>query len=103
VPRPRQSAIATVEPELADRLLYRLGSAVIERARLRERIRLSLDQVGDHWGLSITRPSALRGGGSALFAEADAPAGSNMDVAATLQLRLVRGLARVAGGGLGLA
>ena len=102
LPRIRHSAIAAVEPELADRLLYRLGSAVIDRAQERERLRLSLDQVGDHWRLSITRPSALRGGGAALLTDPESPEADKAGTAATLQLRLVRGLARVAGGDLGM-
>jgi hypothetical protein len=100
--RVRHSAIASVEPELADRLLYRLGSALIERAQAGERIRISLDQVKDHWRLSLTRPSALRGSGAALLGDSDSQAIDKGDAAAALQLRLVRGLARVAGGDLAM-
>jgi len=96
----RQSAIAAVEPELADRLVYRLGAAVIGRAQSGERVRLSLEQVGDHWRFAITRPPALRGSASALLAEPDSPGADKADATVALQLRLVRGLARVAGGDL---
>ncbi len=96
----RQSAIAAVEPELADRLVYRLGAAVIGRAQSGERIRLSLEHVGDHWRFAITRPPALRGSASALLAEPDSPGADKADATVALQLRLVRGLARVAGGDL---
>jgi K+-sensing histidine kinase KdpD len=100
--RLRQSAIASVEPELADRLLYRLASAVIDRAQAGERVRLSVDQSGDRWRVSITRPAALRGAGSTLLSDAASPSADKGDAAATLQLRLVRGLARVAGGDLAM-
>ena len=96
LPRMRQSAIAAVEPELTDRLLFRLASAVIDRAEAGERVRLSVDMSGERWRVSITRPQALRGSGSALLSES----GDDRDQGAALQLRLVRGLARVAGGDL---
>ena len=98
--RLRQGAIAAVEPELADRLLYRLASAVIDRAKSAERVRLSVDQSGERWRISITRPAALRGSAGALLSDAASPDGDKGEQAATLQLRLVRGLARVAGGDL---
>jgi len=101
-PRVRHSAVAALEPELADRLLYRLGAAVIERAAPRERLRLALDQVGDHWRVSITRPVALRGAVGAILADPSATGADKADIAAALRLRLVRGLARVAGGDLGM-
>ena len=105
LPRAPHGAIAAVEPELADRLLYRLCAAVIGRADARERLRLSIEQAGDQWRVSIGRPKALRGPAAAglfdpasdAFGKADAGA-----AAAALQLRLVRGLARVAGGDLGM-
>jgi signal transduction histidine kinase len=100
--RLRQSAIASVEPELADRLLYRLASAVIDRTQAGERVRLSVDQSADRWRVSITRPAALRGAGSALLSDAATSGADKGDAAATLQLRLVRGLARVAGGDLAM-
>ena len=100
--RLRQSAVASVEPELADRLLYRLAAALIGRAQARDRLRISLDRVNDHWRLSISRPPALRGSGASLLTDTDA-AGDDADAAVALQLRLVRGLARVAGGDLGVA
>ena len=98
--RLRQDAIAAVEPELADRLLYRLASVVIDRAKSAERIRLSVDQSGERWRISITRPMALRESAGALLSDAAPPDDDNAEQAASLQLRLVRGLARVAGGDL---
>jgi hypothetical protein len=100
LPRMRQSAIAAVEPELTDRLLYRLVSAVINRADEGERIRLSVEQSGERWRVSATRPTALRGAGAALLADPAKAGTQAADQSAALQLRLVRGLARVAGGDL---
>jgi hypothetical protein len=99
LPRIRQSAIAAVEPELTDRLVYRLASAIIARAETGERIRMSVDQSGARWRISITRPAALRGSAGALLSDT---AGDERDRGAALQLRLVRGLARVAGGDLAM-
>jgi hypothetical protein len=105
LPRAPHGAIAALEPELADRLLYRLCTAVIERAEARERLRLSIDQSGDQWRVSIGRPKALRGAAAAHLFDPAADGGGKANsgaAAAVLQLRLVRGLARVAGGDLGM-
>ena len=86
---------AAVEPELADRLIFRLSSAAIEVAQAGERLRLSVDQAGDHCRFSISRPTALRGmSDTQLFElrEDGKPGGAS--------LRLIRGLARIAGGDL---
>ena len=93
---PRMSS-AAVEPELADRLIFRLCSAVIERAERGERLRLSLDQTADQCSFSVSRPSALRSlSDTQLF---DSSSGDGAGSAA-FSLRLVRGLARIAGGDL---
>lgn len=102
LPKLRQSAIAAVEPELMDRLLYRLTSAVIDRAQAGERIRLSVERSGERWRVAITRPTALRGAGGTMLSDASAAGGDRGDEAAALQLRLVRGLARVAAGDLAM-
>jgi hypothetical protein len=88
---------AAVEPELADRLIYRLASAMIERAEDREVVRLTVECAGESCRLSISRPAALRGLPDAdLFSAAEGdPVGS-----AGFILRLARGLARVAGADL---
>ena len=56
---PRMSPCA-IEPELADRLLYRLCLALVENSASGERLRLSLEQAGDYCRFSISRPAALR-------------------------------------------
>ena len=89
-------ALAAVEPELADRLIFRLGSAAIERAERGERLRLSLDQTTEQCSFSVSRPSALRGlSDMQLFDPSFGDGGT-----AAFSLRLVRGLARIAGGDL---
>ncbi len=92
-----RGASAAVEPELADRLIFRLCSAAIERADRGERLRLSLDQTADQFSFSVSRPAALKSLSDArLF---DSSAGDDSGSAA-FSLRLVRGLARIAGGDL---
>ena len=93
--RPQRIPPAAVEPELADRLIFRLCTSAIELAVAGERLRLSVDQAGDHCRLSISKPAALRGmTEKALFDPAQGGEG------ATASLRLIRGLARIAGGDL---
>ena len=86
---------AAVEPELADRLIYRLCSSVVEAAQAGERLRLSVDQAGDSCRLSISRPAALRGVSDAQMFDPRQEAERNGS-----SLRLIRGLARIAGGDL---
>ena len=52
---------ARVEPELADRLLFRLFGALVELAESGERLQLSVDLASDGARISISRPAALRG------------------------------------------
>jgi signal transduction histidine kinase len=94
----QRRATAVVEPEVADRLIFRLCTAVIETAEAGERLRLSVDQTGDQCRLSINRPAALRGLSDRQLIEAAAGEGG-----AAFSLRLVRGLARIAGGDLAMS
>jgi hypothetical protein len=84
-----------VEPELADRLIYRLCSAVIGAADAGEKLRLSVDQSGENCRFSISRPAALRSMSDAQLFDTQYEAAEN-----GFSLRLVRGLARIAGGNL---
>ena len=96
VSRPRQEVVAAVQPELADRLLFRLMGALAEAAHSEERLHLSVDQANGNARISISRPAALRALNDAeLF---DTP--RNGDATRGFSLRLVRGLARIAGGDL---
>jgi hypothetical protein len=97
------TAAAIVDPEVAQRLLVRLGIAVIERAEAGERLRMALEQSGGQWRLTIGRPAALRGISDAILFDAPAAAWESQQklaLSAAFSLRLVRGLARIAGGDL---
>ena len=94
----RVSPVA-VEPELADRLIFRFCSAMIESASAGERLRLSIDQSGDQCRLSVSRPTALKGLSEAKLFDP----GQTSDPEATrvaFSMKLIRGLARIAGGDL---
>lgn len=92
--RPRE-VIAAVEPQLADRLIYRLSSAIIAVAEDGERIRMSVDQGGKVSRLSITRPARFAANtDEQLFGSAE------QGLEQGFSLRLVRGLARIAGADL---
>ncbi|HKX91884.1 MAG TPA: histidine kinase dimerization/phospho-acceptor domain-containing protein, partial [Sphingomicrobium sp.] len=102
ITRSPRMARCAVEPELADRLLYRLSVGLIEQAEAGERLRLAVEQNGHSCRFSISRPTALKGvADSILF---DPRPSSEAEESGTLgtgfSLRLVRGLARIAGGDL---
>ncbi|WP_407828795.1 sensor histidine kinase [Sphingomonas sp.] len=91
--RARREVAAAVEPELADRLLFRLFGALADRAERGERLQVSAEQGSDGPRISISRPAALKGiGDPELFEGAG--------VEGAFSLRLARGLARIAGGDL---
>lgn len=94
---PRQEVAAAVQPELADRLLLRLFEALADRTGRGERLYLSTDAGSDGIRISVSRPSALRDlSDEELFSIPRDQAGG----AGSFRLRLVRGLARIAGGDL---
>ena len=99
VPRSIGPVVAAVEPEIAERLLIRFGSAVVDRADAGERLRMSLEQNSDQCRLSISRPSALQNIPDTQLFDAVAE-GAEQGFLAGFSLRLVRGLARIAGGDL---
>ncbi len=99
LPRRPQLPLCAIEPELADRLLYRLCASVIERAATGERLRLSAEGNGDSCRFSISRPAALKGmKDTQLFDPSGGGEGTPLGIG--FSLRLVRGLARIAGGEL---
>ena len=100
VPRPQRIAPAAVEPELADRLMYRLCVTIIEAAKSGERLRLSVDESGGKCRFSIGRPTVLRGVPERELFDAAATPRDDDVAAAAFSLRLIRGLARIAGGEL---
>ena len=82
-----------VEAELADRIIFRLCSAVIECAGEGERLRLVVDSgPRETCRVVISRPQALRG-----LSDAELFGASGSEEAQTFWLRLTRGLARIAG------
>src|SRR5207248_11659211 len=95
------SVVAAVEPELAERLLVRLAAAAIERMDAGERLRIALDQTVNQCRVSVGRPAALRNLNDAQLFDADggfADAADGQVLSVGFALRLVRGLARIAGG-----
>jgi hypothetical protein len=96
VVRPRQEVAAAVQPELADRLLFRLFSGLAEQAERGERLQLAAESTIDIARITVGRPVSLRGvSDSELF---DARQGD--EARGGFSLRLARGLARIAGGDL---
>lgn len=90
-PRATREVTAATEPELADRLIFRMCSALIEQAKAGERLRLSVDRAAERWRLSMTRPVRL------LALSAEQLFGDEADFEQGFSLRLVQGLARIAG------
>lgn len=95
IARAERACVAAVEPELADRLVARLVNALAERSNAGEAVRLSLDRSGDQCRVAVARPAALRGLSDAILFGAEAASGGD-----AFALRLIRGLARIAGGDL---
>ncbi|MES2137981.1 MAG: histidine kinase dimerization/phospho-acceptor domain-containing protein [Pseudomonadota bacterium] len=91
--RTMRDATAALQPELADRLIFRMCSAIVDRAQKGERLRFAVDQVGDRCRLSISLPAEL-----AALDEQAVFGGDDDVLAAGFRLRLARGLARIAGG-----
>ena len=101
--RPLTNVVAAIEPELAERLLVRLVGAVVEGAERGERLRLAAEQTAAQCRVSITRPAALRNISEAQLFEAGPPFAEEQQSQALsvgFALRLVRGLARIAGADL---
>jgi hypothetical protein len=94
VQRRRSEVAAAVQPELADRLLFRLFGALADRCDRGERLQLSVEQAGDRARIAISRPAALKGLNDSELLD------MREEVQGIFPLRLVRGLARIAGGDL---
>ena len=77
--------------------------AVVERTERGERLRLSTEQTVTHWRVSITRPAGLRNIPEAELLEAGTSYEPEVQALSIgFALRLVRGLARIAGADLAL-
>ena len=94
--RTMQDLAVAIEAELADRMIFRLCSAVIKCAGEGERLRLTVDRgPRETCRVVISRPHVLRGlSDDQLFGS------GNADETQTFWLRLTRGLARIAGASL---
>ena len=97
VSRPRGEVGAAVQPELADRLLFRLFCALVEKADAGERLHLSVEQATDGARVTVSRPAGLRGLSDAELFD---PKIGREGVEGGFTLRLARGLAAIAGGKL---
>lgn len=95
--RPRGEIGAAVQPELAERLLFRLFTALAERAEAGERLTVSAELASDGACVSISRPAQLRGASDGDLFDARVSAEGIMK---GFMLRLVRGLGRIVGGDL---
>lgn len=98
-----KECIAGMEPEIAERLIDRFAGALIDRSKSGEHLRISIETTGGECRLSVTRPEALQGVSDATLFEGAVAADSIVDpsgYSAGFSIRLVRGLARIAGGDL---
>ena len=95
--RPRHDVSAAVQPELADRLLFRLFEAMAEQAERGERLQVTVEEAGDGARISISRPATLRGVTDTQIFDTGQ---GDLSTQGGFSLRLVRGLSRIAGGEL---
>lgn len=91
----RSEISAAVQPDIAERLILRMCTAVLSRASAGEHLRLSVDRDGNHCSVSISRPRALRD-----LSHEDLFGASNNALSPGFPLRLARGLALTAGAAL---
>ncbi len=94
--------IAKIETDLAERLVLRLGAAAIARAGAGEHVRLGIEKTGGSCRISFSKPITLGVLSEAELLESG-PSESDAVVSGSFSgftLRLVRGLARIAGGDL---
>ena len=89
-PMPR-GVTAEAEPEIADRLIFRMCSALIQQAEPGERLRLVVERASERWRVSMSRPASL-----APMTE-EQLLGGDGDRDQGFSLQLLRGLARIAG------
>ena len=92
--RTTRETSAAAEPELARRLILRMCGAVAEQAEAGEHLRLTVERANDGAHVSLTRPARL-----AAFSDEQLLCGK-AGLEQGFSLRLVRGLARLAGADL---
>lgn len=92
-----------VHPKLATRLMRRFLSTVVASAAAGERLEMVVDRIGRHLAIAVDRPQSARGLSEEQLMDPALPAGANGPLGLGFALRLVRGLASMAGGGLDVA
>ena len=83
--------IVAIESALAERLILRMSSAVIEQAEAGERLRITIGNAARRSNVSISRPARL-----ADISE-EQLLGGDLDLDHGFSFRLIRGLAQLAG------
>jgi hypothetical protein len=92
-----------LDRELAGRLIGRFGEAVIDAAAANEHLELVIDRIGAQFAVSMDRPDATRGMAEDALLDPAFVVDGGSGLGLGFALRLVRGLASMAGGGLDIA
>ncbi len=92
-----------LDRQLAERLIGRFGEAVIDAAATHEHLEIVIDRLGGQFAISIDRPDATRGTVEEALLDPAFVVGGGSGLGLGFALRLVRGLASMAGGGLDVA
>ena len=92
-----------VDRDTSLRLLQRFLSSVIAAAAPGERLELIVDRLGEHLAVAVDRPESVRGVSEDQLLDPAFHMPSNAGPGLGFALRLVRGLASMAGGGLDIA
>jgi signal transduction histidine kinase len=95
--RRRREVAAAVQPEIAERLLFRLFVALAERAEAGERLTVLAELAAHGPCVTVSRPAPLRGISDDELMDAGV---GDEGIMGAFMLRLVRGLARIVGGNL---
>ncbi len=93
---------ARLDGELAERLILRLGDAMASTAEAGERLAAKIDRQGDDLIVSVARPKILEGtpGEQVLNPDFSVSGGDETALPLGFNLRLINGLAGLAGGRL---
>ena len=100
VARSAAAAVAVLEPEIGERLLQRFATAILELTTAGEHLQISASRREAQSRIALSRPEALRELSDAQLFEDAAKGLEAGPLSPGFSLRLVRGLARVAGGDL---
>ena len=89
-----------LDPELSERLIRRFVESVLDVAGPTEALALGIGSDKGHCALTLTRPAALREASEEQLFDPAFALDSDANLGIGFALRLVRGLARIAGGDL---